>query len=42
MPGRSCWPDVQQVGRAIVGLREAARPWKGTAAGRDLDEIFAL
>jgi len=28
--------------RELSGLREAAQPWKGTAAGRDLDEIFVL
>ncbi|ABW12263.1 hypothetical protein Franean1_2840 [Parafrankia sp. EAN1pec] len=31
-----------RIRRELAGLRQAAEPWKGTAVGRDLDEIFAL
>lgn len=31
-----------RIRRELAGLRQAAEPWKGTAVGRDLDEIFAF
>jgi hypothetical protein len=31
-----------RIRRELAGLRKAAQPWRGTAVGRDIDEIFTL